>query len=88
MLLKHIQELIEGVKELKMHHARRREFVDDVLPAGGERRPVDSQFIGDCLYNAAIAWGRLTFFIAIGLLLFAWPKIQSASTPPRSPAMS
>ena len=25
------EELIEGVKELKMHHARRREFVDDVL---------------------------------------------------------
>lgn len=75
-LLKRIRELIEGVKELKMHHARRREFVYDVLlPAGTSAR--HSQFVGDCLNNAAIAWGRLTFFIAIGLLLFAWPRITS-----------
>jgi putative ATP-binding cassette transporter len=74
VLLQHVQELIEGVKELKMHHARRREFVDDVLQSA-ETSARHSQFIGDCLYNAAIAWGRLTFFIAIGLLLFVWPKI-------------
>ena len=29
------------------------------------------------MHDAAIAWGRLTFFIAIGLLLFAWPKIAT-----------
>jgi putative ATP-binding cassette transporter len=61
--------LIEGIKELKMHHARRREFLDDVLrPAEWAAR--NSQFIGDGLNNAAIAWGRLAFFVAIGLLLF------------------
>ena len=37
----------------------------------GPREPV----LGDTLHDAAIAWGRLTFFIAIGLLLFAWPRI-------------
>ena len=58
-----------------MHHARRREFVDDVLEPV-EKSARQSQFVGDCLHNAAIAWGRLTFFIAIGLLLFAWPKIN------------
>ena len=42
-----------------------------------------SQFIGDCLHDAAIAWGRLTFFVAIGLLLFAWPTVQPRSTPTR-----
>ena len=69
-----IQELIEGVKELKMHYARRRQFVDEVLQSA-ETSARRSQFIGDSLNNAAIAWGRLTFFIAIGLLLFAWPRL-------------
>jgi putative pyoverdin transport system ATP-binding/permease protein len=74
LLQQRIQELIEGVKELKMHHARRREFFDKVLQSA-ENSARRSQFIGDSLNDAAIAWGRLTFFIAIGLLLFAWPKI-------------
>ena len=69
-----IQELIEGVKELKMHYARRREFVDKVLQAA-ETTARRSQFIGDSLNDAAIAWGRLSFFIAIGLLLFVWPRV-------------
>ena len=75
VLQQRIQELIDGVKELKMHHARRREFVYDVLlPAEESTRR--SQFIGDCLQDAAVGWGRLTFLIAIGLLLFAWPKVS------------
>jgi putative pyoverdin transport system ATP-binding/permease protein len=73
-LIKRIEELIEGVKELKMHHARRREFLDEVLhPAEWLAR--DSQFVADCMNNAAVAWGRLTFSIAIGLLLFAGPTL-------------
>ena len=75
-----IQELIEGVKELKMHHARRREFVDEVLQSA-EDTARRSQFIGDSLNDVAIAWGRLTFFIAIGLLLFAWPKFTHVDAP-------
>jgi putative ATP-binding cassette transporter len=73
-LQERIQELIEGVKELKMHYARRREFVDEVLQSA-ETSARRSQFLGDSLNDAAIAWGRLSFFIAIGLLLFAWPRV-------------
>ena len=57
-----------------MHYARRREFVDKVL-LSAETTARRSQFIGDSLNDTAIAWGRLTFFIAIGLLLFVWPKV-------------
>ena len=71
--------MIDGVKELKMHHARRHEFVENVLLTA-EKSARRSQFIGDCLQDAAIGWGRLTFFIAIGLLLFAWPKIAHVDT--------
>ena len=73
VLFSHIRGLIEGVKELKMHHDRRRVFVDQVVQADSEVR--GSKFIGDCLHDAAISWGRLAFFVAIGLLLFLWPRI-------------
>ncbi|MCL4204443.1 MAG: cyclic peptide export ABC transporter [Pirellulaceae bacterium] len=73
-LLKQVRGLIEGVKELKMHHSRRRAFDEQVERADALLR--ESQFLGDCLHDAAIIWGRLTFFIGIGLLLFAWPRLS------------
>ncbi|MCE5303538.1 MAG: cyclic peptide export ABC transporter [Planctomycetaceae bacterium] len=68
-----VRGLIEGVKEMKMHHARRRVFVEKIVESEAAVR--DSKFVGDCLHDAAISWGRLTFFLAIGLLLFLWPKL-------------
>lgn len=73
VLFKHVGELIEGIKELKMNHARQRSYFDCLV--GAEAIVRRRQFIGDSLYDAAIAWGRLTFFIALGLLLFAWPRL-------------
>ncbi|MEX2285495.1 MAG: cyclic peptide export ABC transporter [Planctomycetaceae bacterium] len=79
VLQQRVQELIEGVKELKMHHARRHEFVEDVLLAT-ETSARRSQFIGDSVQDAAVSWGRLMFFFAIGLLLFVWPRISHVDT--------
>jgi len=73
IVFQHIRELIEGIKELKMHGPRRRAFFDHL--GDSERVVRERQFLGDSLYDAAIAWGRLMFFIAIGLLLFAWPRL-------------
>ncbi len=73
VLLKRVRGLIEGVKELKMHDSRRAEYVDHVVQAQDVVR--HSKYLGDTLHDAAIAWGRLTFFIAIGLLLFLWPRL-------------
>ena len=78
VLLKRVRGLIEGVKELKMHHDRRREYVDQVMQAQDVVR--QSKYLGDTFHDAAIAWGRLTFFIAIGLLLFVWPRIAASDT--------
>ena len=55
-----------------MHRERRREFFDEVIEC---RNRCGEPILGDCLHDAAIAWGRLTFFVAIGLLLFVWPRI-------------
>jgi len=75
VLLKHIRSLIRGVKEMKIHSDRRREFVEQVLRSV-EADVRENQFIGFCLQDAAATWGRLLFLVAIGLLLFAWPQIQ------------
>jgi putative ATP-binding cassette transporter len=72
-VFKHIRELIEGVKELKTHQPRRRAFFDQVIRSESVVRR--RQFLGESLYDGAVAWGRLMFFIAVGLLLFAWPRI-------------
>jgi putative ATP-binding cassette transporter len=75
-LMKQFRTMIDGLKELKLHRDRREEFVDDVLvPADAEVR--DNQTLGFSLQVAAISWGRLMFFLAIGLLLFAWPYIRA-----------
>ncbi|MCC6353749.1 MAG: cyclic peptide export ABC transporter [Verrucomicrobiae bacterium] len=71
-LHKRIQELVHGLKTLKMHHERRRVFLDHLARA--DALVGNSKLIGDGLFNAAITWGRLTFLIAIGLLIFAWPR--------------
>jgi putative ATP-binding cassette transporter len=73
VLFKHVRELMEGIKELKTHHARRDAFFDHVVEAEGVFRR--RQFVGDSLYDAAVVCGRLMFLVAIGLLLFAWPRI-------------
>lgn len=70
-----IQQLIEGIKELRLHDPRQQDFVNQaLLPAQTAAR--HSQFVGDSLQDLATTWGRLVFFAAIGLLLFAWPKLQ------------
>jgi len=71
-LLKQIRTLIDGVKELKMHQPRRRAFDEQLGRADGLVR--EGQFVADCLLEAAITAGRLSFFVGIGLLLFVWPR--------------
>jgi putative ATP-binding cassette transporter len=75
-LLKQIRKLINGVKEIKLHHERRVAFVDSLLvPADAEVR--ENNYMGHSLQGASVSWGRLLFLVAIGLMLFAWPAIDS-----------
>lgn len=75
VLMKQLRTMIRGTKELKVHHDRRDVFLNDVLqPVNATLR--DYQTAGFSIQAAAVIWGRLLFFVAIGLLLFAWPRIQ------------
>lgn len=74
VLFKHFRALTEGNKELKLHRARRREFYYEDLE-GSANRLQDQTITGSSLYIAADNWGRLLYFIFIGLMLFLMPRM-------------
>ncbi len=75
ILMLHLRNLVDGMKELKMHRQRRDAFANDMLTStNAEVRR--NQTIGYSIQAAAISWGRLTFFIAIGVLIFVMPRSE------------
>ena len=78
-LLKHFRSLIEGNKELKLHHARREAFYHQQLEhtALSFRRKATT---GDAIYALTASFGHLLIFILVGLLIFALPVLQPTSS--------
>ena len=78
-LFSHFRALTEGIKEIKLHHQRREEFISRILEftASDYRR---NNIIGVSFYTAAGSWGQLMFFMIIGLLLFVLPLIMTVSS--------
>jgi putative ATP-binding cassette transporter len=77
-LMKCFRGLTEGAKELKIHRARREQFLNQQLEATAARLR-DRNTTGLTIYGAAGAWGQLLFFVCIGLLLFALRDLTHAS---------
>ena len=78
-LVKHFRAMIEGTKELKLHHDRREAFLEqDVRTTATTLRRY--QFIGNTIFLVTRSWGQVLFFILIGLLLFALPMWQPVDT--------
>lgn len=71
-LFHHFRDLIDGIKELKLHLQRRRAFiVESLYPTASSLK--HNIFYGMSIHAAANSWGNLLFFIFIGLLLFVLP---------------
>jgi putative pyoverdin transport system ATP-binding/permease protein len=68
-LVGYFRALFDGAKELKLHRARMREFVDDLLATNVEAVRVQ-RTRGYVLYAAAASWGSFIFFAFIGGVLF------------------
>ncbi|KND54754.1 ABC-type siderophore export system, fused ATPase and permease component [Candidatus Paraburkholderia kirkii] len=68
-LVGRFRALFDGAKELKLHRARMREFVDDLLAMNVEAVRVQ-RTRGYVLYMAASSWGSFIFFAFIGGVLF------------------
>ena len=71
--------LIDGVKELKLHSARRRDFIRNTIDETTEY--LRRQNVAATLHHLlADAWSQLLFFGLIGMLLFTAPSIDTLST--------
>jgi putative ATP-binding cassette transporter len=68
-LFQHFRALLDGAKELKLHRARRREFVDGVL-AQDIDRVRRRRARGLMIYVMSASWGAFLFFVLIGVVLF------------------
>lgn len=80
-LLNHLRALTQGMKELKIHHARREAFVKDALDATAISLKHHNTSALQ-MYSGAASWGQTLVFVVIGLYLFVLPTVShvSAST--------
>lgn len=70
VLLKHFQSMFSGIKELKLHSARRKVFFASVLdPTAFSLRNHNKKAMR--IYTASAAWGQMLVFLVIGLVLVA-----------------
>ena len=73
VLLRQIQAVTFGAKELKMHRWRRQAMIDrQIEPTANTLRRLITA--GTYIFTAASSWGQSLFFVAIGLLLFVLPQ--------------
>ena len=77
-LLGHLRALTHGTKELKIHHARREAFVEDVLDVTATSLK-DNNISALTMYSGAASWGQTLVFIVIGLYLFFLPTMSHFS---------
>lgn len=69
-LFGHFKALVDGAKELKLHQERKESFIKEALiPNATEIR--QHHIHGITIYSIAANWGRLLFFVYVGILLFA-----------------
>jgi putative pyoverdin transport system ATP-binding/permease protein len=74
-LLKHFQSITTGTKELKLHRARRDDFVNKNLKGSAKRL---RQKNSTAMQSFAIAnsFGQLSQFISLGFILFVLPQLM------------
>lgn len=75
VLMRQIQSVTFGAKELKMHRRRRHAIMDRQIEptARALQRWITA---GTYIFSAASSWGQILFFVAIGLLLFVVPQYR------------
>ncbi len=75
-LFQHFRTVIEGVKELKLHHWRRQDFLGQDLDVTAHRFRRSSAR-GLSLFATLDGWGKLIYFFALGLILFILPHLMA-----------
>ncbi len=77
-LFHHFRTVTEAVKELKLHHERRRAFLDDRLErTAGEM--ASANLAAQRLFASAVSWGQVLVFVLVGLIAFVVPVYMPVS---------
>jgi putative pyoverdin transport system ATP-binding/permease protein len=74
LMFGHFRALIDGNKVLKLHRLRRAEFYQEDLSRSAETVK-RYNLAGMTTYIAAEGWGKVLYFIYLGLLLFGLPLL-------------
>ncbi|PZD71543.1 ABC transporter ATP-binding/permease protein YojI [Acaryochloris thomasi RCC1774] len=75
-LFQHFRTVIEGVKELKLHHRQRQDFLGQDLDVTASQFRRSSSW-GFSLFATLDGWGKLIYFFALGLILFVLPHLMA-----------
>jgi putative ATP-binding cassette transporter len=74
VLVTHLRALAKGIKELKLHQPRRAAFFEEALYRTAQEYERNS-FRADHIYSAIKSWTQAVYFIFIGVVLFALPRL-------------
>jgi putative pyoverdin transport system ATP-binding/permease protein len=79
-LMKAFRAVTEGGKELRMHRPRRDAFFDrELAEAAGQVRR--TSIASNAIFIGANSWGQILFFVLIGLVIFALPRVSGVGQP-------
>ena len=79
-LFGHFHALTEGNKELKLHRERRDDFLEMDLTASAVELKRLTIF-GTSIHLVTETWGRLLYFLLIGMILFVMPMLTKVTGP-------
>lgn len=79
VVFKHLRGLIEGIKELKLHRPRRNEFYTKLIEPQTKTMEQDNA-TGEIIWAAAGSWGHILFFVFVGLVIFAVPRLKPVNS--------
>ncbi|MBW4671889.1 MAG: cyclic peptide export ABC transporter [Cyanomargarita calcarea GSE-NOS-MK-12-04C] len=73
-LFQHFRAITDGIKELKLHAARRQDFFTEELQVSAAKSR-DNNSAALLTFSISTGWGNLLFFALVGVLLFALPRL-------------
>jgi putative pyoverdin transport system ATP-binding/permease protein len=73
-LFQHFRAITDGIKELKLHAARRQDFFTEELQVSAAKSR-DNNSAALLTFSISTGWGNLLFFALVGVLLFVLPRL-------------
>lgn len=79
-LFRHLRSLTDGIKELKLHHERRRAFLEEELQ-GTALEVQHHSVAAQRAFSSAVSWGQVLIFVLIACVAFVLPAFAPVEKP-------